>query len=57
MPNGPLSFSALLIIWPTALFWSNINPYGAFRLDMGSRLDLPLSPVVPGPRRAACTMT
>ncbi|SHI57768.1 Tn3 family transposase [Streptomyces sp. 3214.6] len=24
----------------TALFWSNINPYGTFRLDMGTRLDL-----------------
>ncbi|MFD8252936.1 hypothetical protein [Streptomyces werraensis] len=24
----------------TALFWSNINPYGTFRLDMDKRLDL-----------------
>ncbi|MFC8661923.1 hypothetical protein [Streptomyces sp. NPDC057199] len=24
----------------TAMFWSNINPYGTFRLDMESRLDL-----------------
>ncbi|GAA0699986.1 hypothetical protein GCM10010193_63330 [Kitasatospora atroaurantiaca] len=24
----------------TALFWSNINPYGTFRLDMDTRLDL-----------------
>jgi hypothetical protein len=24
----------------TPLFWSNINPYGRFRLDMGTRLDL-----------------
>ena len=24
----------------TPLFWSNINPYGRFRLDMDSRLDL-----------------
>ncbi|MFI6928574.1 hypothetical protein ACIBIZ_52245 [Nonomuraea spiralis] len=37
----------------TALFWSNINPYGTFRLDMDKRLELPLSAVVPGPRRAA----
>ena len=22
------------------LFWSNINPYGRFRLDMDTRLDL-----------------
>jgi TnpA family transposase len=36
----------------TALFWSNINPYGTFRLDMNKRLDLVLSAAVPGPRRA-----
>ncbi|WP_240509346.1 transposase [Streptomyces agglomeratus] len=36
----------------TALFWSNINPYGTFRLDMDKRLDL-LPALVPGPRRAA----
>ncbi|MFI5690006.1 transposase [Streptomyces sp. NPDC051636] len=36
----------------TALFWSNINPYGTFRLDMDKRLDLILFPGVPGPRRA-----
>ncbi|MFE0654612.1 Tn3 family transposase [Streptomyces sp. NPDC059534] len=36
----------------TALFWSNINPYGTFRLDMDKRLDLaPLA--VPRPRQAA----
>ncbi|MEU9059564.1 Tn3 family transposase [Streptomyces sp. NPDC048430] len=29
----------------TALFWSNVNPYGTFRLEMDKRLDfgLPLS--------------
>jgi TnpA family transposase len=27
----------------TPLFWSNINPYGRFRLDMDTRLDLALS--------------
>ncbi|GAA0907739.1 MULTISPECIES: Tn3 family transposase [Streptomyces violaceusniger group] len=37
----------------TVLFWSNINPYGTFRLDMDKRLELPLCAVVPGPRRAA----
>lgn len=40
----------------TALFWSNINPYGTFRLEMDTRLDLPGPPAaatVPGPRRAA----
>ncbi|MFJ1930471.1 MULTISPECIES: Tn3 family transposase [unclassified Streptomyces] len=36
----------------TAMFWSNINPYGTFHLDMDKRLDL-LPMVVPGPRRAA----
>ncbi|MET8537976.1 Tn3 family transposase [Streptomyces sp. NPDC005065] len=44
----------------TALFWSNINPYGTFRLDMDQRLELPLSAAVPAPRRpaegAACTV-
>jgi hypothetical protein len=34
----------------TALFWSNINPYGTFRLDMDKRLDLGLSVNVPRPR-------
>ncbi len=33
----------------TPLFWSNINPYGTFHLDMSARLDLdhtgaPVSP-------------
>lgn len=37
----------------TALFWSHINPYGRFRLDMDSRLELSLSAMLPGPRRAA----
>ncbi|MEU3862323.1 hypothetical protein AB0F03_34140 [Streptomyces sp. NPDC028722] len=32
----------------TALFWSNVNPYGTFRLDMDKRLDLGLT--VPRPR-------
>ncbi|MBT2445369.1 Tn3 family transposase [Streptomyces sp. ISL-36] len=37
----------------TALFWSNINPYGTFRLEMDKRLDLaPLLPV-PRPRTPA----
>ncbi|MFJ8855700.1 hypothetical protein [Streptomyces sp. NPDC102437] len=27
-------------IRPTVLFWSDINPYGTFRLDMDKRLDL-----------------
>jgi hypothetical protein len=35
------------------VFWSNINPYGAFRLDMVRRLDLLLSALMPGPRPAA----
>jgi hypothetical protein len=34
----------------TALFWSNINPYGTFRLDMDKRLDLALPGSVPHPR-------
>ncbi|MGW3570331.1 Tn3 family transposase [Streptomyces sp. NPDC000941] len=37
----------------TALFWSNVNPYGTVRLDMDKRLDLALPVSVPGPRRAA----
>ncbi|WP_265569206.1 Tn3 family transposase [Streptomyces hygroscopicus] len=36
----------------TALFWSNINPYDTFRLDMDKRLELPLDVTVPGPRHA-----
>ncbi|WTE24072.1 transposase (plasmid) [Streptomyces anthocyanicus] len=34
----------------TALFWSNINPYGTFRLDMDKRLDLMLTAELPRPR-------
>ncbi len=37
----------------TALFWSNVNPYGAFRLDMDKRLDLGLAAGVPRPRCSA----
>ncbi|MFF7883347.1 hypothetical protein ACH40F_44800 [Streptomyces sp. NPDC020794] len=36
----------------TALFWSNINPYGTFRLDMNKHLDLAQA-AVPNPRWAA----
>ncbi|OEU97267.1 transposase [Streptomyces qinglanensis] len=36
----------------TALFWSNVNPYGIFRLDMDKRLDLGLPVSVPRPRSA-----
>ncbi|MEU1087486.1 Tn3 family transposase [Streptomyces sp. NPDC005892] len=34
------------------LFWTRVNPYGRFELDMNSRLDLDLSirAAVPGPR-------
>jgi hypothetical protein len=28
------------------LFWSNINPYGTFRLDMAQRLDLDRGPMM-----------
>ncbi|MFF3672311.1 hypothetical protein, partial [Microtetraspora malaysiensis] len=31
----------------TALFWSNVNPYGTFRLEMDERLDLGLPTVPP----------
>ncbi|WP_449475438.1 Tn3 family transposase [Streptomyces abikoensis] len=31
----------------TALFWSNINPYGTFRLDMDKRLELRCPPWFP----------
>ncbi|MET9572902.1 Tn3 family transposase [Streptomyces virginiae] len=36
------------------LFWTHVNPYGRFELDMNSRLELDLATtakVVPGPRR------
>ncbi|WP_369245352.1 Tn3 family transposase [Streptomyces sp. R41] len=36
----------------TALFWSNIDPYGTFRLGMDKRLELPPAVRVPGPRHA-----
>ncbi|MCX4789800.1 MULTISPECIES: hypothetical protein [unclassified Streptomyces] len=35
----------------TALFWSNVNPYGTFRLDMDKRLDLGLVASAPGGHR------
>ncbi|MFJ8046481.1 Tn3 family transposase [Streptomyces luteogriseus] len=37
----------------TALFWSNVNPYGTFRLDMEARLGLVPVAVVPRPRTSA----
>ncbi|SDN10148.1 hypothetical protein [Streptomyces wuyuanensis] len=37
----------------TALFWSNVNPYGTFRLDMDKRLDLGTVANVPHPRGPA----
>ncbi|MCQ6553174.1 transposase [Streptomyces sp. C10-9-1] len=37
----------------TALFWSNINPNGTFRLEMDKRLDLAPSLSVPRPRTPA----
>jgi TnpA family transposase len=37
----------------TALFWSNVNPYGTFRLDMEERLDLGSESAVPRPRTPA----
>ncbi|MFJ6918642.1 Tn3 family transposase [Streptomyces sp. NPDC101133] len=39
----------------TALFWSNVNPYGTFRLDMDKRLDLAPAAMVPRPRTPADT--
>ncbi|MER5218589.1 hypothetical protein ABT063_51065 [Streptomyces sp. NPDC002838] len=39
----------------TALFWSNVNPYGTLRLDMDKRLDLGLPAAVPRPRTPADT--
>jgi hypothetical protein len=39
----------------TALFWSNVNPYGTFRLDMDKRLDVGISAGVPRQRRSADT--
>ncbi|WP_225835063.1 Tn3 family transposase [Streptomyces sp. NK08204] len=36
----------------TALFWSNVNPYGTFRLDMDKRLDLAPVAAMPRPRTA-----
>ncbi|GAA2409734.1 hypothetical protein GCM10010420_42890 [Streptomyces glaucosporus] len=37
----------------TALFWSNANPYGTFRLDKDKRLDLGPTAAVPRPRTPA----
>lgn len=34
------------------LFWTHVNPYGRFELDMNNRLALARAPVVPGPRTA-----
>ena len=38
----------------TPLFWSNINPYGTFRLDMDRRLDLDHARVDAEPVLGAC---
>lgn len=34
------------------LFWTHVNPYGQFELNVDNRLRLP-RPTVPGPRSAA----
>ncbi|MFI1177211.1 Tn3 family transposase [Streptomyces melanogenes] len=34
------------------LFWTHVNLYGRFELDMNNRLDLALGAAVPGPRAA-----
>ncbi|MET8828122.1 Tn3 family transposase [Streptomyces sp. NPDC004610] len=39
----------------TALFWSNVNPYGTFRLDMDKRLDLLAAGVPRQPGAAAAS--
>ncbi|WP_328352161.1 transposase [Streptomyces sp. NBC_00445] len=36
-----------------ALFWSNVNPYGTFRLDVNERLDPGSASAVPRPRTPA----
>ncbi len=36
----------------TALFWSNINPYGTFRLELDKQFDLGLTVSVLRPRSA-----
>ncbi|GHE15031.1 hypothetical protein GCM10010339_88300 [Streptomyces alanosinicus] len=35
----------------SALFWTHVNPYGWFELDMNPHLDLGSGPTVPGQRR------
>jgi hypothetical protein len=37
----------------TALFWSNVDPYGTFRLGMNKRLDLGTASAVTRPRAPA----
>ncbi|QRX91176.1 hypothetical protein [Streptomyces noursei] len=39
-----------------ASFWTNINPYGTFRLGMDTRIDLGPAVVVPRPRPPADTV-
>ncbi|WP_199925874.1 Tn3 family transposase [Streptomyces sp. NRRL S-495] len=39
----------------TALFWSNVNPYGTFHLDMNKYLDPGPATAVPRPRTPADT--
>ncbi|WP_369228035.1 Tn3 family transposase [Streptomyces sp. R39] len=35
------------------LFWTHVNPYGRFELDMSNRLDLHPAAVIPGQRADA----
>ena len=39
----------------TPLFWSNVNPYGRFRLDMDRHLETTLAGLPDGPPLAAAT--
>ncbi|MDQ0994731.1 hypothetical protein [Streptomyces sp. V3I7] len=39
------------------LFWTHVNPYDRFELDMNSHLALAAAAMVPGPRTAPDTRT
>ncbi|MGI5423161.1 hypothetical protein [Streptomyces sp. CA-179760] len=51
--RAPLRQGGALTGPDTALFWSNINPYGTFRLEMDKRLDLAPLLSMPRPRTPA----
>jgi hypothetical protein len=50
LPQVRRYFGGNFFIATRTPFWTHVNPYGRFELDMNSRLDLGLATPIPGQR-------